>query len=292
MVSFVSHVTDVLRGAAMAVADSVPGVSGGTIAFLLGFYERFIWSVHALLLGSFAEKKAALPFLVKLGCGWVCCFLVCAVILSSLFDTYIYEICSVFLGLTIAAVPIVIAEEREALQGRYLNVVFAVIGVAIVPLLMSFAPSAGSTGVDLANGSFGLGLYLFVAAIVAVSAMVLPGISGSTLLLIMGLYVPLISAVSAVVHREFACVPMLFAFGLGMVAGFAVSAKVIRYCFARLGLLVGSLYAIVMGATTLSEPLPAMSWETFSVGFFVLGVVILAGLQLLKQRAELRDSSV
>ena len=250
MVSFVSHVTDVLRGAAMAVADSVPGVSGGTIAFLLGFYERFIWSVHALLLGSFAEKKAALPFLVK---------------------------------------------------GRYLNVVFAVIGVAIVPLLMSFAPSAGSTGVDLANGSFGLGLYLFVAAIVAVSAMVLPGISGSTLLLIMGLYVPLISAVSAVVHREFACVPMLFAFGLGMVAGFAVSAKVIRYCFARfrsqtiylcLGLLVGSLYAIVMGATTLSEPLPAMSWETFSVGFFVLGVVILAGLQLLKQRAELRDSSV
>ena len=95
--------------------------------------------------------------------------------------------------------------------------------------------------------------------------------------------------------------PMLFAFGLGMVAGFAVSAKVIRYCFARfrsqtiylcLGLLVGSLYAIVMGATTLSEPLPAMSWETFSVGFFVLGVVILAGLQLLKQRAELRDSSV
>ena len=128
MVSFVSHVTDVLRGAAMAVADSVPGVSGGTIAFLLGFYERFIWSVHALLLGSFAEKKAALPFLVKLGCGWVCCFLVCAVILSSLFDMYIYEICSVFLGLTIAAVPIVIAEEREALQGRYLNVVFAVIG--------------------------------------------------------------------------------------------------------------------------------------------------------------------
>lgn len=301
MVSFVSHVTDVLRGAAMAVADSVPGVSGGTIAFLLGFYERFIGSVHALLLGSFAEKKAALPFLVKLGCGWVCCFLVCAVILSSLFDMYIYEICSVFLGLTIAAVPIVIAEEREALQGRYLNVVFAVIGVAIVPLLMSFAPSAGSTGVDLANGSFGLGLYLFVAAIVAVSAMVLPGISGSTLLLIMGLYVPLISAVSAVVHRDFSCVPMLFAFGLGMVAGFAVSAKVIRYCFARfrsqtiylcLGLLVGSLYAIVMGATTLSEPLPAMSWETFSVGFFVLGVVILAGLQLLKRRAELRDSSV
>ena len=50
-----AHVTDVLRGAAMAVADSVPGVSGGTIAFLLGFYERFIWSVHALLLGSFAE---------------------------------------------------------------------------------------------------------------------------------------------------------------------------------------------------------------------------------------------
>ena len=64
----VQHITDVLRGISMAVADSVPGVSGGTIAFLLGFYEKFISSVHCFLLGTNAERKAAFPFLFKLGC--------------------------------------------------------------------------------------------------------------------------------------------------------------------------------------------------------------------------------
>ena len=290
------HITDILRGISMAVADSVPGVSGGTIAFLLGFYEKFISSVHSFLLGTNAERKAAFPFLFKLGLGWVGGFLVCAVILSTLFHTYIYEISSVFIGLTLIAVPIVIMEEKESLKGHPLCLIFTAIGVAVVPVLMILNPTT-SGGIDLAAGSLGLAVYLFVAAIVAVSALVLPGISGSTLLLIMGLYVPLISAVSAVLHREFAYVPMLIAFGLGMIAGLAISTKVIRHCFARyrpqtiylcVGLLIGSLYAIVMGATTLSEPLPAMSWETFSVWFCILGAAVLVLLQVMKMRAERR----
>lgn len=290
------HITDILRGISMAVADSVPGVSGGTIAFLLGFYEKFISSVHSFLLGTNAERKAAFPFLFKLGLGWVGGFLVCAVILSTLFHTYIYEISSVFIGLTLIAVPIVIMEEKESLKGHPLCLIFTAIGVAVVPVLMILNPTTGG-GIDLAAGSLGLAVYLFVAAIVAVSALVLPGISGSTLLLIMGLYVPLISAVSAVLHREFAYVPMLIAFGLGMIAGLAISTKVIRHCFARyrpqtiylcVGLLIGSLYAIVMGATTLSEPLPAMSWETFSVWFCILGAAVLVLLQVMKMRAERR----
>lgn len=296
----VQHITDILRGISMEVADSVPGVSGGTIAFLLGFYEKFISSVHNFLLGTNAERKAAFPFLFKLGCGWVGGFLVCVLILSTLFHTYIYEISSVFIGLTLAAVPIVILEEKEYLKGHYLHLIFTAVGIAVVPVLMSLSPVVGGrSGIDLMDGSIGLAVFLFVAAIIAVSALVFPGISGSTLLLIMGLYVPLISAVSAVLHREFAYIPMLFAFGLGMIAGLAISAKVIHHCFARyrsqtiylcVGLLIGSLYAIVLGSTTLSDPLPAMSWETFHLGFCILGAAILAGLQVMKKRAEQRSS--
>ncbi|MDV0443459.1 DUF368 domain-containing protein [Methanorbis rubei] len=289
------HITDLLRGVAMAVADSVPGVSGGTIAFLLGFYEKFIGSASDFLLGTNEQRKAAFPFLFKLGVGWVAGFSVCVLILSTLFHTYIYEISSVFIGLTLIAVPIVIMEEKKYMKGKYLNLIYTAIGIAVVPLLMILNPATGGSGVDLTQASIGLAMYLFIAAIIAVSALVLPGISGSTLLLIMGLYIPLISAVSAVMHLNFAYVPMLIAFGLGMIAGLAISAKVIMYCFARyrsqtiylcLGLLVGSLYAIVLGATTLSEPMPAMSWQTFNVGLCILGAAILAALQILKKRAE------
>ncbi len=282
----------------MAVADSVPGVSGGTIAFLLGFYETFISSVHNFLMGSNAERKAAFPFLCKLGAGWVCGFLVCVVILAALFHSYIYEISSVFLGLTIAAIPVVILEEMDAVRGKYAYLVFTVLGVLVVPVLMFFSPAVGAENmIDLTQASLGLAIFLFVAAIIAVSALVLPGISGSTLLLIMGLYVPLISAVSAFVHRDFSYVPMLVVFGLGMIAGLGLSAKVIRHCFARyrsqtiylcVGLLIGSIYAIALGPTTLSDPMPAMTWTTFYPVFFIFGAAILVVLQVLKRRAAAR----
>ena len=119
------------------------------------------------------------------------------------------------------------------------------------------------------------------------------------MLLIMGLYVPLISAVNAVVHLQFQYVPMLIIFGFGMIAGLVFIAKLLRHCLEKyrsqtiylsIGLLIGSLYAIVLGATTLDVPKPAMSIETFSILFFLLGAGILAGLQYMKKRAEKKSA--
>ena len=64
-----------IRGFCMALADSVPGVSGGTVAFLLGFYDKFIGSLDALVAGSMQEKKEAIIFLIKIMVGWVVGFL-------------------------------------------------------------------------------------------------------------------------------------------------------------------------------------------------------------------------
>ena len=285
--------SDVLRGICMAVADSVPGVSGGTIAFLLGFYEKFVTSVNDFLMGSFEKKKAAFPFLCKLGCGWAGGFLVCAVLLSELFDVYIYELSSLFLGLTLLAIPIVISEEKDALKGKYQWLIFTFLGAVLVPLMVHANSSFGS--VDLTALTLGLAVILFVAGALAVSVMIIPGISGSTLLLIFGLYVPLISAVSAVVHLEFAYIPALCIFGAGVLVGLSLCTKVIRVCYARfrsqliylvIGLLIGSLYAIAKGAETLENPLPALGLETFSVVFFVIGILIMVLLHWLKRRAE------
>ena len=72
-----------IGGFCMALADSVPGVSGGTVAFLLGFYDQFIDSIDDLITGSREKKKAALFFLIKLGTGWVCGMILAILILAS-----------------------------------------------------------------------------------------------------------------------------------------------------------------------------------------------------------------
>ena len=290
--------TDVLRGLCMGLADSVPGVSGGTIAFLLGFYEKFVVSVNDFLLGPVKDKIAAVPFLIKLGLGWACGFLVCAVLLSELFDTYIYELSSLFIGFTLLAIPIVIMEEKEALKGKYHWLLFTILGIAVVPLMLALNGLFGT--VDLTALSLPLAVLLFAAGALAVSVMIIPGISGSTLLLIFGLYVPLISAVSSLVHLDFSVLPALIICGCGIVFGLALCTKGIRICYNRfrsqlmylvIGLLIGSLYAIAHGAETLSEPLPALGLETFSIVFFLIGAGIMLVLQWLKGRMEKNSQS-
>ena len=86
------YLVQFIRGFCMALADSVPGVSGGTVAFLLGFYDQFIDSIDDLITGSREKKKAALFFLIKLGTGWVCGMILAILILASVFDAHIQSV--------------------------------------------------------------------------------------------------------------------------------------------------------------------------------------------------------
>lgn len=289
-----------LQGFCMSLADSVPGVSGGTIAFVLGIYDKFIFSLNHIISGTKEERKEALVFLVKLLGGWVIGLCSSILVLGSIFDSHIYQLCSLFLGLSVFAIPIIIKEEQEVLKGKYYNLVFTVLGAAIVCLLTYFNPSKGNAvSMDLSSLSFGTGIYVFAVAMIAIAAMVLPGISGSTLLLIFGIYVPIITAVKEFLHMNFVYVPVLFVFGFGMIAGILTTIKLVKRGLERyrsqmvyliLGLMLGSFYAIVMGPTTLDEPQAAMTWGSFQPLFFLLGAVILGGLQLLKHAVENKAS--
>ena len=79
-----------LNGLCMAIADSVPGVSGGTIAFILGFYDRFIEALHNLFGKESGPRKRAFIYLMKLGIGWGVGMIACVLLLSSLFTKNIY----------------------------------------------------------------------------------------------------------------------------------------------------------------------------------------------------------
>lgn len=284
-----------INGVCMALADSVPGVSGGTIAFILGFYDKFIGSINDLFYEKGKKRKAAFIFLVKLGIGWVVGMVAAVLVLSSAFEKHIYFVSSLFMGFIIASIPLVIKQEKDAYTGHIANVVFALIGAAVVVGITFLNKTSFMTGLDLGKLSFPIAIYIFIAGMIAISAMFLPGISGSTLLLIFGLYLPVISGIKELLHMHFSTFPALCIFGVGVIAGALSVVKGIKVCLDKhrsktmytiLGLMAGSLYAIVMGPTTLKNPEPALSVSTFSIIAFIIGIAIVAGLQFIGSRKK------
>ena len=280
---------NMVRGFCMALADSVPGVSGGTIAFVLGFYDEFISSLYVLTHGSRELKLEGIRFLAKLGMGWVIGMGSSVLVIASLFTSRIYELSSLFLGFSIFSLPLIIKEEKECLRRTSL-------GIVLVLVIAAVNPTGGQgTNVEIAHLTPLLGGYIFVCAMIAICAMVLPGISGSTMLLIFGLYVPIINAIKEFLHMNLSYFPVLCIFGFGVLAGIVGIIKLVKNALDNhrsamvyfiLGLMIGSLYAIAQGPTTLKVPQPAMTWETFHLFWFLMGGVFLAALNGLKAFTE------
>ena len=260
-----------VRGFCMALADSVPVVfPAAPSLFLLGFYDEFINSLNDMIGKDNAKRKAALVFLIKLGIGWVIGFGASVMVLSSLFQVHIYEISSVFLGLTLFAIPLVVKEEWASIKGKAGCLVFTLIGMALVFCISYFNPTNGNgISVNFEHMTVGLGLYLFFAAMIAITAMVLPGISGSTLLLIRTL-----CAGDQRDPRIYAFKPVLSSgtcyFRTGSSYGIVSIIKIIKICLAKhrsqtiymiLGLMIGSLYAITQG--THNSGCASATWRVF-----------------------------
>ena len=286
---------NMVRGFCMALADSVPGVSGGTIAFVLGFYDEFISSLYVLTHGSRELKREGIRFLAKLGMGWFIGMGSSVLVIASLFTSRIYELSSLFLGFSIFSLPLIIKEEKECLR-RTSRIIYMILGIVLVLVIAAVNPTGGQgTNVEIAHLTPFLGGYIFVCAAIAICAMVLPGISGSTMLLIFGLYVPIISAIKEFLHMNLSYFPVLCIFGCGVLAGIVGIIKLVKNALDNhraamvyfiLGLMLGSLYAIAQGPTTLKVPQPAMTWETFHIFWFLMGGVFLAALNGLKAFTE------
>ena len=281
-----------IHGFCMALADSVPGVSGGTIAFILGFYDRFLNALHSLFGKDADARKSAVIYLLKLGLGWIFGMGACVLTLSRLFEAHIYFMSSLFLGLTLASFPFVLRAEKKSLRGQERYAPFALFGLLLVVLLTLLRANTVGVAIRFAGVPVWMLGYIFLSGAVAITVMVLPGISSSTILLIAGVYLPAIQAIRAFLGFDFAVFPGLCALGLGMIAGVGLSIHAIRAALRNyrsqmvwmiLGLMAGSLYAIVMGPAGLDAPQPPVSFETFDLPGFALGVAILLGLELLRK---------
>ncbi len=275
-----------ITGFLMAIADSVPGVSGGTIAYILKRYEPLFMHINNILKGNFEQQS--INFLIKLGSGWVIGFISAIFIITAIFEQHIYQISSLFLGFITISLLIVMRQEKKVLNFNFKNTLISVVAAIIVVLLVLFQNSGAITFAPSAI-SLTSYLYIFVTGIIAISAMLLPGISGSAVLMIFGVYFIIIDAIHKFLTFDFSMLPILIVFGLGILCGAVFAVKTISSLFANhrskiihliLGLLVGSLYAIIYGPTSIeAQNLAPLGLDTFSISFFFLGVILLAILE-------------
>lgn len=284
-----------INGFCMALADSVPGVSGGTIAFIMGFYDRFIGSIHNLVFGKMDEKKTAFRYLIRLGIGWIIGMGLAAFLLSFLFESHIYTVSSLFIGFIAGSIPVVIREEDTVFRKPQKGFVFLCIGIFLVVLITWLNGKIGMSSVNLENISLALALKLFLVGMIAISAMFLPGISGSTLLLIFGMYIPVINGIKSLLSLNFSCFPSLMIFGFGVLTGALTVVKIIQVCLENfrtqsmymiLGMMIGSFYAIIMGPTTLETAQSALSFHNFNIIAAIIGLGLVTGMHMLKEWSE------
>ncbi|HCY8125594.1 DUF368 domain-containing protein [Staphylococcus aureus] len=264
---------NILKGFAMGTSDLVPGVSGGTIALLLGIYNQFIASISGIFSRRFWPS---FTFLIPIIIG----MLLAMGSLSNLFNYLLsqHHIPTMFFfgGLIIGIVPYLlkISNYKTSFTTKHYMMVIAGIAILIVITLMNNGDKhAGETH----TLSTGLIIKYFIAGMCASSAMLLPGISGSFMLLVFGVYGTVMLAISEVVKLNFTGLPILLAVGFGVLAGFIISSKIIQYFLTHhklmtfaliIGFVVGSLFAVFPGLPT-NIVMWFVSLVVFIIGFIV-----------------------
>lgn len=250
-------IADVVRGVLMGLAELVPGVSGGTIALIMGVYVRIIDSANhvvtafrKLITGpdrvrsfkaEFARTEWALIIPLLLGMGTA--VLTMAGVMNRFVETQPEFARGLFLGMVAVsvAVPLLLVDRREV-QGSGPRV--RVAAVFVVLALLAFILTSQGGGIPMENPSKVL---VFVAAAVAICALVLPGVSGSFVLLVMGLYAPTTRAVDDLDLSYMAV------FAAGAILGLALFVKGLQWLLhnhhtltmvAMAGLMLGSLRAL------------------------------------------------
>src|SRR5574344_823334 len=118
-------------GICMSAADSIPGVSGSTVAFILGFYDEFITALHNCVSRDKQKRRDAVLYILKLMPGWTIGMILSVLILAAVIENYCYLLSSIFMGLTIASIPFLVVQEKKVLSEHLKYIVFVFIGIAI-----------------------------------------------------------------------------------------------------------------------------------------------------------------
>lgn len=253
-----SFIKDILKGVMIGIANAVPGVSGGTMMVSMGIYDKIIYSITHLFSEFKKSVKLLLPYLI----GMVLGIVGLAFVIKFLFANFEFQTKLAFVGLIVGGLPLLFGKIKGKKKGIPHIVVFLIFFVAIIAMQL-FGGEGKSAELVITPGCM---IMLFVIGVIASATMVIPGVSGSMMLMIMGYYSPIMGLVTelvkalakrdgdALIHNCILALP----FGLGVVLGIFGVAKLIEFLMEKyevltysaiLGLVVSSPVVIMMGTS-------------------------------------------
>lgn len=249
-------VKNILRGIIIGIANIIPGVSGGTLAVSMGVYDKIISAVTNLFREPKKSIKTLMPFAIGMGLGIVGL----SFVIEWLFINYPFQTNMLFIGLIIGCIPVILPN----IKGGKLKISYVIAFLVLFFLVVSTALFGKQNGVEVVLKMDLLSLlYLFGVGIIASATMVIPGVSGSMVLTIMGYYMPIVEQINSCIRcvlkgdiaGVFAAAGYLIPFGIGVLLGVFLIAKLIDFIFLKakklafygiLGLITASPIAILV----------------------------------------------
>ena len=272
----------ILRGVVIGVANIIPGVSGGTMMVSMGIYDTLIHCITHL----FKEFKKSVLTLLPYAIGMVVAIVGLSFVIEFLFDHYPLPTNTAFIGLILGGLPVIFKRVKDSPRkpGSVGGVLFLLFFALIIALQIMGESGGHAVTITLSLVEI---VKLLCIGMLASATMVIPGVSGSMILMLLGYYDPVISSISGLVKAltagdwglVFHNAGILIPFGLGIVIGIFAIAKLIEVLMAKweswtycaiLGLVCASPVAILMSTSFagLSVGLVVVSLITFAVGFY------------------------
>jgi len=268
----------ILRGVVIGVANIIPGVSGGTMMVSMGIYDTLIHCITHL----FSEFKKSIKTLLPYAIGMVVGIVALASLLDFLFANYPLPTSTTFIGLILGGLGILLKKVDRKKINWVCVLVFLIFFAGIVA--MSFVGEISNP--ETLNINLGQMLVLVIMGVIASATMIIPGVSGSMVLMLLGYYTAILNAVSSLKDAVFALdfaamvnpVLTLLPFGIGVVIGIFGVAKLIEWLLARfpnptycgvLGLVISSPIAILLRTdmSGVNAVMIMISIVTFALGF-------------------------
>ena len=273
-------ILDILRGAVIGVSNIIPGVSGGTMAVSMGIYDRVIYAVNNLFKQFKKNFKDLLPIIIGVLIG----LFAFAALIGTLLGTKSSEIPMTrlptnfaFIGLILGGLP-AIYKRVNMKSAKIPGVILFLVFLALVVVLPLLNPPEART----VDHSIGTILLMIPLGAIASSTMVIPGISGSMILMLLGYYNPVINAMNDLRGGDWSSLAILLPYVIGLLVGIVFIAKLMNFLLKKhaaltfcaiFGLVIGSPVALLMQNRECFELANAGNWIV-SIACLVIGFAI------------------
>lgn len=267
----------VIKGFIMGIANIIPGVSGGTLALILGIYEDFIGAISHFI----TNFKKNIKFLLPIVIGMVLAIVSLSRVIDYSYKHFPIPTCLFFVGLVLGGIPMLLSKVKGTKEVKKVSsyIIFAI--PFLIVMVMACSDLIFGEGMKISLSNMGLIQYvlLFIVGVVAAATMVIPGVSGSLVLMLLGYYYPIIDKI-----KEFTSFKnigenflVLGVFGVGVLIGIVLISKLIEFLFQKyevktyfgvLGFIFASVLAIPI-STMLGVPI------TFTVPQVIIGLIFL-----------------